>query len=152
MGVPERTPPFERITMKPNSFSLLLGFVLLTFSETFASQQGTVCLGQLPKKFLQPNEVGGNEYVEFDPAMTYFLQIDGLDRIAFSTDEPQTYPALDLSSRHLAKVYENDKLLQSFWFSFDSLNSEKLCLWLNTWYWTWNMWSASDGGKKCACQ
>jgi hypothetical protein len=144
--------PFDRMIMKPNPFSLLLASVLLASPLPCAAEQGTVCLGQLPQRFLQPNAAGGNEYVEFDPAVTYFLQIDELGRVAFSTDAPQTYPALDLSSRHLAKVYENDKLLQSFWFSFDSADSKRLCLWLNTWYWTWNLWSASDGGKKCACQ
>jgi hypothetical protein len=68
---------------------------------------------------------------------------------------PSNVPALisdlSLEDRHLVTIRDADKTVESFWFRFDEFESRELCLWYKSWYRTWSLWDAANGGAKCRC-
>ncbi len=80
------------------------------------------------------------------------VRVDDGPWTAVPADAPRRIPDLALQDKHLVSIRDGDKMIESFWFRFDDFQSRDLCLWYKSWYRTWSLWHAADGGRKCRCR
>jgi hypothetical protein len=88
---------------------------------------------------------GGREF-------NYSVQIDKGAIVPLSIEKPIQIAGLVPKQKHLIKIRTGKSLAQSFFFTFESLGSGRLCLWYRSFYRDWHLWPARDGGKKCQCE
>jgi hypothetical protein len=91
-----------------------------------------------------------------NPRLSYSVQIDQHDPVAVSSSAVHWIDKLDLRKRHSVVILANGKPLESFHFTFsqhDFRNQDKqdLCLFLNSFYLTWQLWPVERTGKWCPC-
>ncbi len=123
-------------------FPILL--LLFTFSFAPAQQTGSVCVEKF-KSSTQSNIGNPN----FGVPSGNKIQIDG--KIAFRSSENAKIGGLSLKKKHLIKIYSDKKLVHSFKFAFSEFDRPKLCLFLNDFYGTWQLWEANRT-KSCGCK
>ena len=81
----------------------------------------------------------------------FAVRIDDGGWIAVPAGQPTRIPDLTLEGKHLVRIRDGGKQIQSFRFEFSGFKSRELCLWYKHWYETWSLWDAADGGQKCRC-
>ena len=119
--------------------------------ETIASvtaETGTVCISPIPKISDAGKTTDAKGYTSF----AFTVQIDDGTPVPTSPKWSPQITSLDLSKRHLIKIRNEGKLVESFWFSFKSRNTHELCLWFNTFYQTWSLSRLQVTFRLCPCR
>jgi hypothetical protein len=83
---------------------------------------------------------------------TYSIQIDNHKEYIVRKDSSIIISDIELYKTHFVKIRCNDKIVQSFRFSFEKEHSTELCLWLNDVYLTWSLWPLKDAKHLCKCR
>lgn len=132
--------------------SCALVFVLLFHSAVFAGQyEGSFCIGPV---FKVPNERGGafgpsGESLSYEK---FFIQIDSGPKTKLSQTDSTDYGRFENHGRHLVKIINDGRIIQSFWFSYDSLGENKACLTYGSFYDTWQLHPYHHRGMFCQCR
>jgi hypothetical protein len=66
--------------------------------------------------------------------------------------ESLAIPGLPLGTRHLVRIRDFGKTVQSFWITFEEHGSSRLCLWYGPFYETWSIWPADEARHFCSCK
>ena len=82
---------------------------------------------------------------------SFAVRIDDRDWVAVPRERPALIPDLPIDGKHLVRIRDGRKQIESFRFDFKEFSSRDLCLWYKSWYSTWSLWDAADGGSKCRC-
>lgn len=106
--------------------------------------QGKICIAKIDATVSAGGiyQTGVKPANEKEPLQKIFdVQIDKLKKIRVSETKSICINNLSITKKHLIKIYRNNILKESFWFTFDK-NSYKKCLRQNGLYLTWML---SDG-------
>ena len=82
----------------------------------------------------------------------YSIQIDNSKKYAVRKDSSIVIANIDLNKIHNLRIRRDDKIIESFHFSFEKEQSTELCLWLNDLYCTWSLWPLKDAKHLCNCR
>ncbi len=117
----------------------ILLIILITISTALVAQ-GKLCIAKYHVS--SEDGIGANHAGPKEPLPGIFdVQIDNLKKIRVSQKVSVCLDNLSVKKKHLIKIYRNDILKESFWFTFDK-KSYKKCLRQNGLYLTWML---SDG-------
>ena len=105
------------------------------------SKAGSVCVATV-------KDVGDDRGYVSDK---FAVRIDDGEWIPVPAEQPKRIPGLSIEGKHLVRIRDGGKQIQSFRFEFSEFKSRELCLWYKHWYGTWSLWDAADGGQKCRC-
>ena len=82
----------------------------------------------------------------------FAVRVDDGAWVAVPEERPTLIPQLSLESRHLVRIRDGEKQIESFRFAFSEFDSPELCLWYKPWYQTWSISTAAGQGRGCRCQ
>ena len=85
--------------------------------------------------------------------LTYRLtvQIDKQELVDVSRETGVKITGLRLRKRHLVRIRDAGKTIESFFFTFEDRGSPDLCLWLTPFYQTWSL-SPPEKRPWCKCK
>ena len=110
--------------------------------------EGRICVASVeapndaPKSLSNPE--GGN------PDVTYSVKIADHSPIAVSRESGNWLDGLKVDVKLPIIIYENGRRTASFYVQFNNDDSAK-CLFMNTLYRTWQVWSWDSVGAWCDC-
>jgi len=115
---------------------------------------GRVCLAALP----EPAKGQRTPWrTEGERGLTnYSVQIDERQPIPLSTSKSQWVDGLDLATNHSVAIRIDGKTVESFVFDFGQfefrkVNKPDVCLFMNSLYFTWQLWRVERTGEWCEC-
>jgi hypothetical protein len=108
---------------------------------------GSVCVAPIPVK---PSPYSAPPGFLCDSAKLS-LKIDGLKPIPWPVRGSVNIDALDATAAHFVVIYCNGKPQQSFKFRFSDFKTRALCLFINDFYKTAQLWE-SEGTPWCKCK
>lgn len=79
------------------------------------------------------------------------VRLDQGPWVAVSAIKTTRIGDVDIGARHLIRIRDGKKVVESFWFRFDDYKSRDLCLWYKSWYQTWSLSDAAQQGRMCRC-
>ncbi len=129
---------------------MVLSIFACNFNHALADSKGKLCIGPINNL----NYYNESFYKDAPPGYSppkYSIQIDNGEIVRVEFNKTITYPPLALEAKHLVKIWRNDKLYQSFWFNFEDLESNELCLWHKPRYDTWSLWNLQASKYFCKC-
>jgi hypothetical protein len=83
---------------------------------------------------------------------TYSIQIDNQKIYVARKDSSILITNIELNKTHLVKIRRDNKIVESFRFSFEKEQSTELCLWMNDFYCTWSLGPLKDAKHLCKCR
>lgn len=128
----------------------------LLLSQTAEPELGSVCVAPLEKELGRGSAPG-----LFCESEKFSLQIDSEPAAAFQRNSEQNgkrrvgkslkVDGLDTTARHRVVIYCNGKPQQSFSFRFSEFKTKQLCLFINDFYKTAQLWDAKRA-PWCRCK
>ena len=133
----------------------MLFFALVTCAPVAAEAEGggaagTVCIATFSEADRNTGgDTGGTRPLE---QVTYLfsVQFDDGPRTNVPASEPVAI-ALTTGQRHLVRIFDGDRLIESFHFTFESRGSTYLCLSYGDYYQTWQLEPPLPAAKWCRC-
>jgi len=124
--------------------------VMLLCQPSLAQQEyGSLCISPAPGDDVP--KTTGVDSLCFD--FKFGLKIDQQKAFSWSTKESVKIDRLDLGARHLVVVYCDGKPHQSFYFRFSEFKNRNLCLFLNDFYKTVQLWDPKESPTPwCKCK
>ena len=127
---------------------ICIGFLQPNYS--FCNEKnGIICIGPIPipnsEAISLTNPSGGDRKFDFS------VQIDNGRIIQLYFNKSVLYDSLAIDSKHLITIRNQGKIIQSFWFEFETYESESLCLWFKALYETWSLWPLNESNHLCSC-
>ena len=126
--------------------AVLLVVVLLCPTSSAEPGIGSVCVAPVPAK---PSPYAAPPGFLCDSAKLS-LRIDALKPMAWPVGESVKIDALDAAAAHRVVVSCDGKAQQSFRFRFSDFKTRELCLFINDFYKTVQLWE-SKGTPWCKC-
>ena len=113
------------------AFSALTGVV----AAEEPTARGTICVAPMPDKATILDAETGNRrgYISYE----FTVRLDKGEWIEVPRDKPFKTEGIDLDKKHLLSIRDGDRLIESFWFTFDGRGGANLCLSYKPWYQTW---------------
>lgn len=111
----------------------ILVIISIMFCVT-AVAQGKFCIAEIDT--LKDRFGGPHANEKLHLKKIYDVQIDKLKKIRVSETKFICLDKLSVEKKHLVKIYRDNVLQESFWFTFDK-GSPKKCLQYNEIYQTW---------------
>jgi hypothetical protein len=104
-----------------------------------AQRKGSVCVAPLPERAreLDHDYPGGKAPREY--LYEFAIQIDDGKPVRISDSTAQLLAGLTVKNRHRVRIYDRDKVIESFYFTFEKRGSEHLCISYTPWYQTWSL-------------
>jgi hypothetical protein len=137
----------KRISKFVNIIVILLAFVVYSNDNV---EFGTICVGPIPEpnneEISLANPAGGGRDFNFT------IQIDKGEIKTIPFDTTIIFTKLNLETKHLITIRNNNEITESFWFSFSKYKEDKLCLWFKPLYETWSLWELSKSKHICKCK
>lgn len=118
--------------------------LLISFSAARAQSAGSVCVEKI---VISTDSNVGNP--NFNTPRGNKIQIDG--KTVFRQSSNVGISGLNLKGNHIVKIFQDKGLVHSFKFNFSQFNSRKLCLFVNDFYGTWQLWE-TNRRKSCGCK
>jgi hypothetical protein len=119
-----------------------LKFIFLLIFISFSiisSAQGKVCIAKMDTASSEGGIYQTGIKDEKEPLQKVFdVQIDKQKKVRVSEKKSICINNLSVTKKHLIKIYRNNILKESFWFTFDKY-SHKKCLWYKGFYETWSL-------------
>ena len=109
-----------------------------TANAVGAERMGSICIAPLPERAreLDHDSPGGKALREY--SYDFAIQIDDRKPLPVS-DTAQLLAGLRVRNRHRVRIYDRDKVIESFYFTFEKRGSKHLCLSYTPWYQTWSL-------------
>jgi hypothetical protein len=125
----------------------VLGILLLCVRSSAESESGTVCIAPFPEKptpySAPPGFLCGSEKLS--------LKIDERQAVPWPIKDSLRINSLDLATRHRVIIFCDGKPQQSFTFHFSEFGTKKLCLFINDFYKTAQLWEDKQS-PWCKCK
>ena len=135
------------ISIFTNIIVVLLAFTVYSKDNV---EFGTICVGPIPEpnneEISLANPAGGGRDFNFT------IQIDKGEIKTIPFDTTIIFTKLNLETKHLITIRNNNEITESFWFSFSKYKEDKLCLWFKPLYETWSLWELSKSKHICKCK
>ena len=81
----------------------------------------------------------------------FSLRIDNGPWISVPKDKPTLIDEIDAGTKHLLTLREDERVVESFWFTFDWRGSSELCFGYGYFHQTWQL-HPPRGRKGCGCR
>ena len=78
----------------------------------------------------------------------FSIQVDALQPVSTSESKSVLVRELSPATKHLIRVRDFAKTVESFWYRTDDSSSE-LCLWYSEYYNTWSLWPLEKARHLC---
>jgi hypothetical protein len=98
-------------------------------------QAGRICLAPNPEEAMALDADTGN--TEGYRSYEFAVRIDDGQWHDLPSGKPRWLPDVDLAGKHLAAIREGERVVESFWFTFQERGGPVLCLSYTPWYQTW---------------
>jgi hypothetical protein len=113
---------------------------------------GSICVAPLPYHAKEGDDdyriAGGVKNYSY----LFKVCIDGgVKTVVPLSGEPVLIENLDLNKKHKMVIYDKEKVIESFFFSFKARKSNCLCLSYTPGYQTWSLEVPQSGAKWCKC-
>jgi len=133
--------------LKAYSIALLLAFLFWPLLSA-ESEVGSVCVAPIPKE-MSPTR----DPIEGMVCQTWNLlvKIDDMKAVSWPRNESVKIDGLDVTRRHRVTIFCDGKPRQSFGFRFSEFKTRKLCLFLNDFYKTVQLWEDKQS-PWCKCK
>ncbi len=129
---------------------IIIFLSVIIYSFTSYADEVNFCIGTVSQNNGEsgvPVKQGVSPPKLFD----YGVQIDkGL--LIKTSSSSTAYPILSIDDTHMVKIYNGNKIIESFKFNFASYKTTKVCLWFNSFYQTWSLWPYEHSAGHCACK
>ena len=134
---------------------MLIALALLTVTGVCHADPttGVICVAPLPRNAREiDHDMPGGVPQRRQHSYEFTIQVDDGQRVRISTSgEPTLIDGLDYGKRHLVTIRDGQDVIESFWFSFPSRGSSRLCLEYGPWYQTWLLDPPAPKNKACRC-
>ena len=96
---------------------------------------GRICVAPVRDDAKSLDAETGNRrgYVSYE----FSVRIDREEWFRVPADGPRWIRGIDLGRKHLVSIRDGDRLIESFWFTFEGRGGPELCLSYGPWYQTW---------------
>ena len=123
---------FPKTIISPAIVVLTCGFV---FSAAGVAAEGSICIAPVRDDAGTLDTGAGNRrgYVSYE----FNVRIDQGDWVNIPADKPLRIKAIDLGKKHLISIRDGNRIVESFWFTFEARRGTNLCLFYRPWYQTW---------------
>jgi hypothetical protein len=128
-----------------------LSVVFLSAAQT-TEDEGFICLATLPNSAQAQDHdyPGGKAPREYQ--YKFAVQFDEGERVEIPRDTPHPVSGLAARKNHVVRIYDADRLIESFSFTFEARGAKELCLSYTPWYQTWQLDPPRPGAKWCKCR
>jgi len=79
----------------------------------------------------------------------FSIQIDSLATVPTNVSKTVMIGGLSTEAKHLLRIRDFGKTVESFWFTFEQPDAPRLCLWYSEYYNTWSLWPAKEAQHFC---
>jgi hypothetical protein len=110
--------------------------------------EGTICIAPVTAEMTEQDK-GDPRGSRAHPTSAFSVQIDDGGRIVVPDAHPATVRGLDSKHRHLVRIRDGSRLIESFHFTFASRGGPSLCLSYGPFYETWDL---SPPGRRPWCR
>ena len=133
-------------TVRHAAFVATIGVLATSPVRAAVDAQGHVCVApyRVQAEFSSP-EIANCK------SENIWLKIDNRPPVRWSHDRSEMLNPRDTSRRHTVAVLCDRKPQQAFFFRFDDVRSDELCLFVNDLYHTVQLWKRSEA-PWCACK
>lgn len=145
-----RSPRMPPVT----AIAISLAFAAAAESGTLAADTGQVCLAPLPDQAKQlDHDFEDGHPQRREPHYEFTVEFDEADPVAVPLDgEPLLLPEMPAGIRHRVTIRDRGERIESFFFTFGSRGSKRLCLSYKPWYQTWSLDPPRPKASWCACK
>ena len=129
---------------------VLSSIVALSSLATGTARTGTVCIAPVTDAMIAADRGdprGPSPRRDFH----FNVQFDNGKRVDVPRVKGLPMSGLAIGKRHLVRIRDGEKLIESFFFTFKDRGSTNLCLSYGPWYETWDL-SAPGRRRWCRCQ
>ena len=112
--------------------------------------KGAICIAPVTAE-MKEQDRGDPRGERPRPTFAFSVQIDDGDPIVVPAKDAVAVRGLDANRRHLVRIRDGAKVIESFHFTFASRGGRSLCLSYRPWYETWEL---SPPGRRpwCKCK
>lgn len=109
--------------------------------------RGRICVAPVPGDAMDLDAETGNRrgYGSYE----FSVRIDRREWVRVPTDEPRRIEGIELGKEHLVSIRQDDRLIESFWFTFEDRGGPDQCLWYGPWH---QAWVLEPPGNRLWCQ
>jgi len=132
------------VNLRSTAFAVSIAFLLIPVSDA-QTVQGSVCVAPVPVE--PPTTAAPGQGCSGNLS----LKIDAQRGVPWPHKESLKIEHLDLDQRHRVTVLCDGKPLQSFRFSFSEFKTKELCLFINDFYQTVQLWESRQS-PWCKCK
>jgi hypothetical protein len=132
-----------------NATAIALVFSLM-LQTSAAKTSGSVCVSSVPVP--APGEVSLGNPAGGGRTFNYAVRVDEGQLTDVPHDKGLRIDGLALGTRHLVRIYRDGKRVESFYFTFEEMKSEALCLWYKSLYETWSLSTRKQMKSICNCR
>lgn len=126
---------------------VILILLLLGPSISAETEEGSICIATVPAK---ATLTAGTPDL-FCESENLSLRIDSQEAMPWPIKESVLITGLDVTTRHRVVVFCGGKPQQSFFFRFSQFKTKKLCLFVNGFYKTVQLWDSKQS-PWCKCK
>jgi hypothetical protein len=113
--------------------------------------EGSVCIATFSDKDRNTFPEQGGPRPRNEVTYAFAVQFDNGGRIPIPSADPVSV-ALTTGQRHLVRIFDGDRQIESFHFTFDARKSAHLCLSYDDYYQTWGLEPIVPRAKWCRCE
>lgn len=137
------------ITMSTALLISLGAIVGASVGNSAIDRHGSICLAPVRDDATSIDAETANRrgYVSYE----FSVRIDDGDWVALPTEKPRRLSGFALDRKHLVRIRDGERLIESFWFTFDGRGGPELCLSYKSWYQTWLLEEPFDR-PWCQCE
>lgn len=132
---------------------LAVASLLMAVAPSLAGSQakgGTVCIAPVTED-MRKEDRGDPRGLHPRRELDFSVEIDKSARVRVPDEKPVVIRNLDLKAKHIVKIRDGEKIIESFYFSFRARHSSSLCLAYGPWYETWDL-SLPGRRRWCKCE
>lgn len=114
---------------------VLLAVTSATIAEPVVAEGGSICIAPVrdDATTLDAETANRRGYVSYE----FSVKVDEGDWIRVPSDKPRPIKNVEGDDKHLVQIRDGDRLIESFWFTFEDRGGDSLCLSYKPWYQTW---------------
>ena len=113
----------------------VVAFSLFATSWSLADSGGSICVAPIDEKSVVLDTETGNQrgYISYE----FNFRIDKGPWVSLPLEKPKLLPGIDSDKKHLMTIRGGERIIESFWFTFEGRGGPELCLSYKPWYQTW---------------
>ena len=117
------------------AFAIVVFVCVFGFSADKAAVQGSICIAPVRGEASTIDNETGNQrgYVSYE----FKVRIDQGNWVKVPADKPIRIKDIELGKNHLVSIRDGNRLIESFWVTFEGRGGPNLCLSYKPWYQPW---------------